>query len=305
MPLSCLIIAVALPVVDFATNSIVERIAGADPAVCLSRFDDYPPSKGRLGFPRCLWEKPFPANEKFWLKDVDFSCASPWSDESGTVRAGTLISKRHIIFAKHFPLWKGVRILFVDGEGEVCPCRVEATKALEKCDIAIGSLDYEVSPNIHPAKILPEDFAKWIGNGKGLPIVTFNQQEQVLLSECRGITSNGVANAASANVAWKGLGGKIVTGDSGNPAFLLIGDQAILVYCLLSGGVGHGPAIHSYRREIQEAMDELCPGYTLEVFDFEQVENEKRAKKLLKKREADLQARPRRRRLCFFNNGVQ
>ena len=75
MSVSVIILAAALPVFDWATNSIAQRIAGVDPAVCLSRFDDYPPSKGKLGFPRCLWEKPFPANEKFWLKDVDFSPA--------------------------------------------------------------------------------------------------------------------------------------------------------------------------------------------------------------------------------------
>ena len=258
-----------LPVCQYANESIERRIAGADPAVCLSRFLEYPPSKGRLGFPRCLWEKPFPANEKFWLKGVDFSCASPWSDEAGTVRAGTLISKRHIIFAKHFPLWKGVRILFVDQAGEVCPCRVEATKTLEKCDIAIGSLDYEVTPSIHPAKVLPDDFSRHIGDGRGLPIVTFNQREQAYISECRGIATNSISNTASTNAAWKALGGKIVVGDSGNPAFLLIGNEPILLYCLHTGGVGHGPPIHRYRREIQKAMDELCPGYKLECFDFE------------------------------------
>ena len=268
MLVSGIVLAASLPILDFATNSIAERIAGVDPAVALSRFADYPPSKGKLGFPRCLWEKPFPVNEKFWLKDVDFSCASPWSDECGAVRAGTLISKRHIIFARHFPLWKGCRVLFVDQQGEVCPCRVEATMALEKCDIMIGSLDYEVTPNIHPAKILPEDFAKYIGNGKGLPIVTFNQHEQALLSECRGITSNSVSNVASTNSSWKALGGKIVTGDSGNPAFLLLGNEPILLYCLHTGGVGNGPSVFRWRREIQKAMDELCPGYKLEEFDF-------------------------------------
>ena len=275
MSVSVIILAAALPVFDWATNSIAQRIAGVDPAVCLSRFDDYPPSKGKLGFPRCLWEKPFPANEKFWLKDVDFSCASPWSDECGTVRAGTLISKRHVIFAKHFPLWKGCRVLFVDREGEVCPCRVEATKVLEKCDIAIGSLDYEVTPSIHPAKILPEDFAKHIVDGRGLPIVTFNQREQVFLSECRSITTNSISNMASTNAAWKALGGRIVTGDSGNPAFLLIGNEPILLYCLYTGGVGHGPSVFRYRKEIQKAMDELCPGYKLEEFDFSRLTDRK------------------------------
>lgn len=281
MTICAIILAAALPVVDFATNSIAARIAGVDPAVCLSRFADYPPSKGRLGFPRCLFEKPFPANEKFWLNDVDFSCASPWNDDYGTLLAGTLVSKRHIIFARHFSLRKGARILFVDRQGEVCPCTVEATKPLEKCDIAIGLLDYEVTPNVKPAKILPENFAEHIGDGKGLPIVTFSQREQAYLSECRGITSNGVSNAAATGGLrrqecrlpdWGALGGKIVKGDSGNPAFLLIGNEPILLYCLQSGGAGHGPAIHRYRREIQRAMDELCPGYKLEPFDFSAID---------------------------------
>lgn len=272
MHASVILLAVALSIFDSATNSLAQRVVGADPAVCLSRFAAYPPSRGRLGFPRCLFQKPFPANERFWLKDVDFSCVSPWNDSYGTQRAGTLISKRHILFAKHFPFGEKVRILFVDRAGEVCPCRVVATKPLEKCDIMIGLLDYEVTPNISPAKILPTDYARHIGDGKGLPIVTFNQREQVFLSQLNGISTNArvrsVSNVASTNQSWRALGGRLVGGDSGNPAFLLIGKEPILLYCLLSGGVGHGPSVFHYRSEIQKAMDDLTPGYQLETFDF-------------------------------------
>ena len=270
MCVSALVLA-ALPVFDFATNSIAQRIADADPAVCLSRFADYPPSKGKLGFPRCLWEKPFPANEKFWLKDVDFSCASPWSDECGTLRAGTLISKRHIIFVKHFPLWKGCRVLFVDQQGEVCPCRIEATKQVIDRDIMIGLLDYEVTPTIHPARILPDNYSDYIGDGAGLPIVTFNQSEKAFLSECRGVNMHSIANTSTTNTAWKALGGRLITGDSGNPAFLLIGNEPILLYCLRGGGAGLGPSVFHFRKAIQRTMDELCPGYKLEPFDFSKV----------------------------------
>ena len=258
----------AATVLQFAYENVERRIADADPAVSLSRFDDYPPSKGKLGFPRCLFENPFPANEKFWLKDVDFSCASPWNDSTGNLRAGTLISRRHIVFAKHFPLWKGVRILFVGADGGVCPCSVDAVREVPRTDIMVGLLNAEVTPNIRPAKILPPDFPKYIGDGKGLPIVTLTQHERAFLSECRGITTNSIANAASTNTNWKALGGKIVVGDSGNPAFLLIGNEPILLHCLQSGGVGHGPALHRYRHEIQVAMDALCPGYKLESFDL-------------------------------------
>ena len=161
------------------------------------------------------------------------------------------------------------RRLFVGEDGGVCPCSVEKTKTVGKTDIMVASLNAELTPNIKPAKILPEDYEKYIGDGKGLPIVTFNQREQAFLSECRGITSNGVSNAAATNAQWKALGGKIVVGDSGNPAFLLVGNEPILLYCLHTGGVGHGPSVFRYRKEIQKAMDELCPGYKLEEFDFD------------------------------------
>ena len=135
----------------------------------------------------------------------------------------------------------------------------------------IGALDYEVTPNIHPAKILPDDYAKYIGDGKGLPIVTFNQRKQAYLSQLNCITSNHVSNVSATNGNWKALGGKIIVGDSGNPAFLLIGNESILLYCLHTGGVGHGPSVFHHRKEIQQAMDDLCPGYKLEAFDFSKV----------------------------------
>ena len=272
MTIGAIVLAATLPVFDFATNSIAQRIAGADPAVCLSRFADYPPSKGKLGFPRCLFEKPFPSNEKFWLKDVDFSCVSPWNDSCGTLRAGTAISKRHVIFAKHFPLWKGVRILFVGQDGEVCPCSIEATKEVPKSDIMIGLLNAELTPNIKPAKILPSDYEKYLGRGGGLPVVTFDQHENAYLTELTIIVTPECGR-------WQGsiypkdehrqaFRHPMVGGDSGNPAFLLIGNEPILLYCLKAGNAGGGPSIHRYRNEIQKAMDEMCPGYALEEFDF-------------------------------------
>lgn len=271
MSASAIIFAAALSVYDFATNSIAERVAGADPAICLSRFAEYPPSKGRLGFPRCIWEKPFPANEKFWLKDVDFSCVSPWNDSCGAQRAGTLISKRHIVFAAHFPLWKGVRILFVGNEGDICPCYVGASKIISGTDIQVAALDSEVTPNIHPAKILPEDYGKYLRTSTGLPVITFNQSEEALLMETSLILRDRI-------IAWPGREDRknfrkmVVGGDSGNPAFLLIGNEPILLYCLKTGVCGGGPAIHRYRKEIQQAMDELYPGYKLEEFDFKSLE---------------------------------
>lgn len=261
-----------LPVYDMATNAVVKRAEGRDPAKCLARFLDYPPSRGKLGFPRCLFQDPFPKNPDFWLNDVDMSCASPWNDSFGTLRAGTAISKRHVIFAKHFPLHKGVRILFVGQDGGVCPCSIEATKELATCDIAIGLLNAEVTPNIHPAKILPDDYEKYIGDGFKMPVVTLNQREEAVLGLLNALSPHKTIRTVCCHPPddprMKSFRKGMIGGDSGSPSFLLVGKELVFLNCVYNSGGGAGPAIHRRREEVQAAMDELCPGYKLEAFDF-------------------------------------
>ena len=47
MSVLAVVFALAVPIHDLATNAIMGRVIGADPRVCLSRFADCPPSKGR------------------------------------------------------------------------------------------------------------------------------------------------------------------------------------------------------------------------------------------------------------------
>lgn len=256
-------------------QSVDKRLSGAEEGE-LGRF---------LAYPRNAARGEFRPNPKFWAAGVDFSCASPWNEAGGSLRAGTLISKRHVVMAKHFPLWKGVRISFVDNEGNVCPGWIAGTRGIAGTDILIASLTYEVTPNIHPAKILPSDYAKYIGDGVGLPVVTFNQREELVITELKGIPTNRLMKIKSKipipehmhtrhiedgpRAKYRKL---LVGGDSGNPAFLIAGNEPIILYCDVTSNASSGPPLHLYRREIQKAMDELCPGYKLETFDFSTVQ---------------------------------
>ena len=168
--------------IESATNSIARRIARSDPALGLCRF---------VGYPDGASSDRFDLNPDFWLKGVDFSCVSPWNSGGGSVRAGTAISKRHVVFAKHFPLWNGVRIVFVGEDGGVCPSQIEAVKTVGKTDIMIGSLKYELTPNIKPAKILPMDFDRHIGRGVDMPVVTFTQNENAIPTQLGIMPTNG------------------------------------------------------------------------------------------------------------------
>ena len=209
----------------------------------------------------------------FWLKDLDFSCVSPWNDAMGRLGAGVAVTKRHILYSNHFNMGKGTRILFVGQDGEVCPCYLEGSRKVADTGLMVGLLNADVTPNIKPAKVLPLDYMKYIGDGEGLPVVTFNQNEEVVLHESDRETKEGEGPRRwgarnSTNSHWSAYQKKLISGDSGNPAFMLIGNRPVLIYCIYGGGGGVGNSIHAYRREIQKAMDELCPGYKLEEFDF-------------------------------------
>ena len=268
--IASIVMLAALSASETILQKVEERLAVADSVDGMARFVDY--SKGAP-------DDRFAANPKFWGKGIDFSCASPWNGAGGSQRAGTLISKRHIVFANHFPISNGTRLVFVGEDGGVCPCYMVKSVHIKHSDIVIGLLNAEVTPNIRPAKILPADYELHIGDGQGLPVVTMNQREEALLGALEAIPTNGtpwrtMGSYKRNDVRWarleKGIGG----GDSGNPAFLLVGNELVLLYCLTNRGtknMGNGGALHLFRCEIQKAMDELCPGYKLEMFDFAQM----------------------------------
>ncbi len=58
----------------------------------------------------------------------------------------------------------------------------------------------------------------------------------------------------------------LVEGDSGNPVFLLAGDQVVMIAEFQQKG--YSPFMGFYVHEIQTAMDQLCPGYQLTLFDL-------------------------------------
>lgn len=247
-----------------AISNINERLEASDPDIGMTRF---------LGYPADAAESKFRPNPKFWARDIDFSCASPWNSSSGALRAGTLISRRHIVFAKHFPLAPKTRLLFVGADGCVCPVRLMEYRGIPGTDIVIGLLDVEVTPNIHPAKILPPDAEKYIGTGEGLPVGIFTQQEKMYLAELNSLPTDGPRWSHTRcripkSPLWCRFRGRLIGGDSGNPAFLILGNEAILLYCATGGWSTSGPGLHNYAREIQAAMDTLCPGYKLQYFDF-------------------------------------
>lgn len=261
----------AREIVEASVDGRIAAVGDFDAAV-LSRFVGYPPNPivANSTFLSENFVSPFKPNPKFWLKGVDFSCASPWNSAGGRVRAGTAISRRHVVFAKHFPLPVGTRIVFVGADGTPSAYYIEKTKALRKGDIMIGALNAELTPDIRPAKIMPDDWANHLGLAEGLPVVALTQEEKASVSELIRLP----ANLACRYISFQKPRGEsrrpywlaIRSGDSGGPVFVIANDEPILLLTLTTSMGGYG--VHCFRSEVQSVMDELCPGCRLETFDF-------------------------------------
>lgn len=248
---------------NFAMKSLEDRLPSADELARLNQF---------VLLPTGVNENSFILNDSFWLKDVDFSCVSIWNSSFGNLRGGTAISRRHIVCSKHFPLPTGCGLAFLGRNRKTYLNRIDRIRFIENSDIQVASLEKELPQEIVPANILPMNYAKFIGNGSGFPVVTFNKKRKVTLSELMGMSTNpnsvAIYSHRSPKHCYSIYQTSIQPGDSGCPAFLLIGSDSILLYCITGGKAGSGSSLFLFKDNIQAAMDELCPGYKLQYYNF-------------------------------------
>lgn len=251
--------------VEAINRQTAALLAGGLPAVDRSIYtaqDPYTPKFTRS--PSC------------WLNGAaNLTCFSP-AQLSGTPwnqRAGTLITRRHIVYANHFgiPVIEGgTPILFVDRGGSVVERKVVAQVADQASDIAIGLLDSEVPRSIEVAPVLPEDFERHLP--KPFLAVALDGEEKASVLVCdtfhAGNFSTNQLNANWMPPEWKSLaawGEATVTGDSGNPVFALIYGELVLLGCWWTA-MG-GPHLGARQDQVNKMLEQLSPGggYRLKV----------------------------------------
>ncbi len=251
------------------SSAVDERLLGKSPQQSLCKFVDYFENGSNLVF--CT-------NVDFWAADVDTSCASMWNTPPqgthayGWHFAGTAISSRHVLFAHHFAPNNGTTLWFRGNDGNLYS-DVLSNTTYAGPDIRVGVLVNNLPTNIIPAKILPENYSAYIGNGRFLPSVTFDQEEKLLVSDITSLQVFANRSVLSESGYPKSMirspfYENVIGGDSGNPRFLILGNHVVLLYTLWKGGGGSGCFITHYRQEIQNAMDRLCPGYVLQEVDL-------------------------------------
>ena len=144
-------------------------------------------------------------------------------------------------------------------------------------DLCVGLLDSDVPTNkIHFAKVLPNNHDTYLNAGTRLPVLRLDQWRNALVGDIQriaGVKSDGSIRSTFRDPIdstrasyYEGL----VGGASGNPAFLLLNDEPVLLTVWTGGGAGFGTSIAAFVSDINEMMynlDTNC-SYQLTTFDL-------------------------------------
>jgi len=206
-------------------------------------------------------------NTDCWAADLDLTCISPWNSTGAGQRAGTLISPRHIVFAYHYRISVGATIRFVDGDNNVVNRTVTARQRIGTTDLMIGVLDANAT-GCGFAKVLPADWADYIpNNGIYIPALALDQQEKALVTNGNNI--GGVYFRVPTDVTRLTFYESLIFGDSGNPGFLIIDGDLVVLTVWTYGGAGSGASVAGNKTDIEAAMVSLGGGYnTLAEIDL-------------------------------------
>ena len=189
-----------------------------------------------------------------WTSKIDFTGVS-W-DKSKNL---TMITPRHALMAKHYMRKHGDTVVFHDREGQQVKRVLVGMRKLPGVDVGVGILDEAVPPGIKIYKLLEpsESFATDLVGA--LALITDNER-LVHVHEISAIRGTYVS-FQQARTLPEGFFEDLVRGDSGNPSFLMVRGEPVLLETHHFGGAGSGPFLGD--AQIQEgialAIADLAP----------------------------------------------
>ena len=251
-------------------TSIDSRIAGVtNVSVAWPLYNNYI-ANGNAGI--------FERNTNCWAQGIDSSFFSIWNtSDFGNWRVVTAISPRHVLIANHAAFNFNWNFVFQAPDGAVYTNRITSTRSIAESDIKIGLLETALPSVIVPAKILPSDYHSYIHSGKYLPVLTTNQGGKALVYDFSqmGAYETGYGWMSKYIIPSDEIRHQYyeeaALGDSGRPLFFMVEDDLVLIGSFWWGyGTPSSSSMVLFSEEVQSAMDELCPGYSLNTFNLSQ-----------------------------------
>jgi peptidoglycan hydrolase-like protein with peptidoglycan-binding domain len=257
-----------------------------------SRIDGLSTSTGYISLfsTRGTVTAPWVKNADVWtdrVTPIDFSGHSVYNSTGGYTKAGTLISPRHIIFASHYPISSGATVVFIDSNEEIVTRTLTSQTYVvgnggEDTDISIGLLSSDVPSTVTHYPILTEDqLSKYI-SGTNTPVILFDQEDKVAISNLSRVSdlcTNSLNSVCLSSIKLLTCGSSstsptrslffepVIAGDSGHPIFSVINNKPFLLTHNLNAGSGSGPFYAHYLTEINAAMTALGGGYQASTYD--------------------------------------
>jgi hypothetical protein len=184
-----------------------------------------------------------------------------WDDS----HTATLVSPLHVVMAAHYQRPVGSVLVFHDGRGRPQRRTLVAAKSLGIADVAVGRLDAPLPGSVKPYRLLPP--SENYGSLHGCLAVVTDQHRRAFLHEISS-TGGGVGfRYPDASRVSPHLVKNLIKGDSGNPSFVLVGGELVLVETHSTGGPGAGPfySAPAIFAAINATMTELGGGHQLSV----------------------------------------
>jgi len=168
-----------------------------------------------------------------WTRKFDASGIS-----FNSKRTCTLVTRQHVVMAAHYKRPVSSTVVFHDRNGKRLKRVLVASKNVH-ADCAVGLLDepvpagYKVYPLLAPSESLAERL-------KGEFVLVTDQNRRLFVHEVGGISRDRIFLSYDAKKKI-GYGKKLVVGDSGNPSFIMVNGEPVLIETHHTGGAGAGP----------------------------------------------------------------
>jgi hypothetical protein len=191
-----------------------------------------------------------------WTRGFDMSGVS-FND----TRTATLITPRHVVMAKHYSRPAAAPVVFHDRSGKRIERKIIGLMGAQG-DVMVGLLDEPVPAN-YTSYPMPEPGSD-LGSLVGRPVIVSDQKRSLFVHLVAG-GRGGIIGFKHDEAERYGWGKNLVVGDSGNPSFLIVGKQLVLVEAHTTGGPGAGPYYGdpAVQASIRAAAAKLDPSYRI------------------------------------------
>lgn len=216
---------------------------------------------------------PFVRNTGFYGAALDFTCVSPSNSDRDGICAGTLITRRHLLFTNHggegvgFPT-TGSTMRFVAADNSIVLRTLDQHTLVTGTDLRLGLLSEDVPVSITPCSVAPDTLGTWLPqSGLNTPVVVFDQEEKALVHELSGWSTGMIYFKEPSTAKRRAFYELVIAGDSGDPVFAIINGVPVLFGLLTTEVSGNSPAGHNTAINtaigVVDAAGSVSTGYTV------------------------------------------